>query len=394
LFSLGKLFRASKKTLPNWNELVRHHRQLHHLEIRMDGATNNNENDRTDSHEEESVTSEPDDIDPIDEYTRMFFSDVDMMHPRYLECKIFAEQLAFVYRQELMDIMHLFGLSHESDLWCGNLVNNVCGELVNNAFTELDELVQRTRASLFNYQVSFCLTGDCSDSMPFDEWCNSCQRLQRSISLACYRICYSPPDGERYSAHILSLPWLFTAFLQGRRNKTINTKPVLMTVIHRILKYIVLRKRRVYLETLEIIVYSSTTKDETPIQLELSAAVFIEIIQHCLRSITDSPFWHQVLGQFVQNVRTSQTSTMNSDCHAKLLLRHIDEHDPYPSNLISIQCSEKNDQKMHDYFDRLLEICFAEACRTNQFQYLDITEAIILILQKLAIRESVAFEVA
>jgi hypothetical protein len=44
---------------------------------------------------------------------------------------------------------------------------------------------------------------------------------------------------------------------------------------------------------------------------------------------------------------------------------------------------------MHDYFEEILNICFDEGRRTNDIDFLNVSEEIILFLQQMAIEETV-----
>ena len=66
---------------------------------------------------------------------------VDQENRGYKDCAAFAKELAFVYRQEILEILNLYGLSHESDLWCRNSSAGASGELEDTAYTELEKLV-------------------------------------------------------------------------------------------------------------------------------------------------------------------------------------------------------------------------------------------------------------
>ena len=44
---------------------------------------------------------------------------------------------------------------------------------------------------------------------------------------------------------------------------------------------------------------------------------------------------------------------------------------------------------MHDYFQDIIDICFEEGRRTNDIDYLNVSEHIILLLQKMAINETI-----
>jgi hypothetical protein len=56
---------------------------------------------------------------------------------------------------------------------------------------------------------------------------------------------------------------------------------------------------------------------------------------------------------------------------------------------MSIIWTEREDKLMHDYFEEILNICFDEGRGTNDIDFLNISEEIILFLQQMAINEAI-----
>jgi hypothetical protein len=65
------------------------------------------------------------------------------------------------------------------------------------------------------------------------------------------------------------------------------------------------------------------------------------------------------------------------------------EYDEYAGLLGSIMWTEKEDKLMHDYFQNIIDICFEKGRRTNDTGHLNVSEHIILLLQKMAINETI-----
>jgi hypothetical protein len=61
----------------------------------------------------------------------------------------------------------------------------------------------------------------------------------------------------------------------------------------------------------------------------------------------------------------------------------------YAGLLMSILWTEREDKLMHDYFEEILNICFDEGRGTNDIDFLNISEEIILFLQQMAINEAI-----
>jgi hypothetical protein len=60
--------------------------------------------------------------------------------------------------------------------------------------------------------------------------------------------------------------------------------------------------------------------------------------------------------------------------------------------LLSIDWTEKENNFMHQYFQDILKICFDSGRLTNEIDFLNISDSIILLLQKVAIDGTVFSE--
>jgi hypothetical protein len=66
----------------------------------------------------------------------------------------------------------------------------------------------------------------------------------------------------------------------------------------------------------------------------------------------------------------------------------IDDYDEYIVLLMSV-IQPNADELMHEYFQNILDICFEEGRRINDIDFLNISENILLLLQKMAINETI-----
>jgi len=320
-----------------------------------------------------------------------FLNGVDFNDRDYPTCVALANELAFVYRQEVLEILNLYGLSHESDLWCRNSINSLTGEFEDTAYTELEQLVTRTLARLFLYQVSYCESDTCNDHTPMSDLCNECRKRQQSIAVACYQACY---DNAQISeqASILSLPWVFaTPLLQNRINQ--ESPPsigLLSTAMGKALDGLVKRKRRLKLEGLSLKFKTSRKSFVGEANVDMTVCAFIEILQECVGS-KNHRYWPLVLSRFVRFtssfVLLPRQAEPTDEWELILRSHKTDKHDEYAALLLSIKWAETEDSLLHDYFQNILDICFEEGRRTNDLDFLDISEDIILLLQKMAIKE-------
>ncbi|CAF4102022.1 unnamed protein product [Rotaria sordida] len=384
LHILGKLYRASKKTLPGWNRLLRYHHHLRHLQVRT-----RDEPEKEDNEKEPRINDEEAKIN----LDQSLLDAVDRQHAGYRNCADFSKTLTSVYRQEIFEILNLYGLSHESDLWCRNSINGLTGELEDTAYTELEQLVNRTRARFFNYQASYCDTGKCHDDTLVSKLCNTCRELQQAVVVACYDTCYA---GEYASeqAPILSLPWLFaTPLLQNRIDKEQPSSEGLLSIaMKNALRRLLSVQQRLRLDGSTLQFQTSEKSIVGEANVDLTVCVFIEILQQCMES-KDYSYWPWIVSHFVRNtssfVLMSKQSTPTDEW--KLILRphEINEYDEYASLLFLMNWTEKEDRMMHDYFQNILDICFDKGRQTNDIGFLNISEDIILLLQKMAINETI-----
>ncbi|CAF4739460.1 unnamed protein product [Rotaria sp. Silwood1] len=381
-YILGKLYRASKKTLPAWNRLLRYHRHLRHLQVRT-----RDESDEEDDEEE---------LRNDDEETRIkldqsLLDAVDRQHPEYRDCADFAKTIASVYRQEIFEILNLYGLSHESDLWCRNSINGLTGELEDTANTELEQLVNRTRTRFFNYQASYCETGNCHDDTLVSKLCKTCRKRQESVVVACYYACYA---GEYASEQVsvLSLPWLFaTPLLQHRINKEpLLSEGLLSIAMRKGLHRLLFIQCRLQLDGLTLRFQTSGKCLVDEANVDLTVCAFIEILQQCIGS-KHNLYWPWIISHFVRNtssfVLKSGQSIPTDESELILQSHKINDYDEYAGLLISMSWTEREDHTMHEYFQNILDICFDKGRQTNDIGFLNISEDIILLLQKMAINE-------
>jgi hypothetical protein len=314
-------------------------------------------------------------------------------HPAYSDCAAFANRLASVYRQEIFEILNLYGLSHESDLWCRNSINGRTGELEDTAYTELEQLVNRTRTRFYCEQIQYCEKGTCNQNMQVSELCNTCRKRQQSIAVACYCICYNE-EGVLDQAPILSLPWLFAAsLLQDRfKENLLSSKDLLSTAMKRAVDLLIFEKGRVMLSGSGLKFRISKDALVGKATVDMTVCVFIEILQQYLEP-KKHLHWPLILSRFVRTTPSFAPlpNQPNPSDEWKLVLEphKIDIQDMYVGMLVSIDWTEKEDELMHDYFQNILDICFEEARRTNDIGFLQISENIVLLLQKMAINETI-----
>ncbi|CAF3922281.1 unnamed protein product [Rotaria sp. Silwood2] len=382
-YILGKLYRASKKTLPGWNRLLRYHRHLRHLQVRTRDDLEEDDDEEVRNNDEEAKI----------ELDQSLLDVVDRQHSGYRECAHFAKTLASVYRQEIFEILNLYGLSHESDLWCRNVINGLTGELEDTAYTELEQLVNRTRTRFFNYQIIYCEKGKCHDDTPVSKLCDICRKRQQSVVVACYDVCYA---GEYASeqAPILSLPWLFAAPLLQHRidKKSPSSEGLLSKAMKKALDKLVSVQHRLRLDGWILRFQTSGKCFVGEADVDLTVCAFIEILQQCIGS-KKYPHWSWIVSRFVRNtssfVLKSEQSTPTDEWELILRSHKIDEYDEYAGLLISMDWTEEEDRVMHDYFQNILDICFDKGRQTNDIGFLNISEAVILLLQKMAINETI-----
>ena len=317
---------------------------------------------------------------------------VDQENRGYTDCDEVARQLAFVYRQEIFEILNLYGLSHESDLWCRNSSAGTSGELEDTAYTELEQLVTRTRSRFFFQQISHCETDRCDEDTPTSDLCNTCRKRQRAIVVACYRICYSGTQTSE-QAPILSLPWLFAAplLVDRKEQKMASSNDLLITAMSKVLDHLVMIKRQLRFDGDCLRFKTSQRPHIGMAKVDMSVFAFIEVLQGSIGS-RDYPRWPYILSRFVHSTpsfKISKAQTEPNDNWELISQVHdIDVHSEYVALLISAMQPEA-DQLMHNYFQSILDICFEEGCRTNDADFLKLSENILLLLQKMAIKETI-----
>ncbi|CAF0731356.1 unnamed protein product [Adineta steineri] len=381
---LGKLYRSSKKTLPEWNRLVRYHRHLRHLQVR----TGDEPEEEEDEQEEVEDNDGKNDIN----LDSTLLNDVDQDHPAYQNCVQFADKLVSVYRQEIFEILNIYGLSHESDLWCRNSINGITGELEDTAYTELEQLVTRTRARFFFEQTIYCEGYNCHDDTSISMLCGTCRKRQQAIAVACYCTCYGRQHA-REEAPILSLPWLFaTPLLHGRIKQGVPPTQGLLSIAMQKALQRFFNKGQLTLDDVVLKFKTSKKVFVGEARVDISVCIFIEIVQYYLGQ-KRYRYWAWVLSRFIQNTPSFIILTQESEAtdEWELVLRphKIDEYDVFAARLMTMPWEEKEDSLMHDYFNDILRICFEEGRQRNDIDFLNISEDIILLLQKLTIEETI-----
>jgi hypothetical protein len=372
---IGQLYRSSRRTLPAWNRLLRRHRHLRHLQVRTP------EDEEIDDDEEEQQIN-ADDVGkqsiPLDHSLLNLTSS-----NQGSEISVIASQLFFVYRQEILEILNLYGLSHESDLWCRNSTNNINGELEDTAYTQLEQLVTRTRDAFFLRLISYCENNcnKCDATTSFENLCKGLKDLHNRVAVALYLECYSGQNGSE-RAPILSLPWLFTtALLQSQQRDLPPTQGLLSVAMKAALQKLIDQG----LLQLGGLILTLRTSNNRSVEATVhwTVCVFVEILHYCLKSKSFTS-WPVILGQFIRSSKSFTSDT------SSLVFDNSKQNNVYARMLISMEWTEDDDERIHSYFIQLLEICFA-AGRTipdGRNEYLQISEEIILILQRVAIDET------
>ena len=320
---------------------------------------------------------------------------VNPEHRGYQDCEAFAKELDFVYRQEILEILNLYGLSHESDLWCRNSNAGTSGELEDTAYTELEQLVNRTKHRLFLNLVGFCRTGKCGEDTIIADLCDICKIRQRAVAVACYRICYADIQTSE-EAPILSLPWLFAGPLLEKRvkEKVPLSSGLLFTAMGKALNRLVTNKRQLRLNGISLEFKTLKRPRIGEASVDMSVFAFVEVIQECIGS-QKYPRWPLILNRFLRDTPSFKLINQRSDYSDEWELisqsHKIDDSSEYAVRLISMveTVQPETDQLMHDYFQSVLDICFKEGRRTNDIDFLNISENILLLLQRMAIKETI-----
>jgi hypothetical protein len=289
----------------------------------------------------------------------------------------------------MLEILNLYELSHESDLWCRKSTNKLNGELEDSAYTRLEQLVKRTRQAFFLCLLFYCQNDEttCDVDTPFEDLCLTCQDIHRRAAIALYRVCYS---GENRSerAPILSLPWLFaTALLQVPQRELPSTQGLLSVAMEATLQQLI-RKRVLQLGGLTLIL-RTVNDDLINENVHWTVCVFIEILHYSLRS-NSFPSLPMLLGQFVRKTQLSTCQISSSQQYTKtdkwkLIFGDENQKDDYAGHLMSMKWTKNDDELMHSYFIQILELCFSIGQTVTNDEYLKMSEEIILILQNIAV---------
>ncbi|CAF3343678.1 unnamed protein product [Rotaria sp. Silwood2] len=335
---LGKLYRSSRWMLYGWNRLLKQHRHLRHLQVR---TPEDNENEIDDEEiQGQEILLDPSFLDAIPSWQDQEINEI-------------ASQLFYVYRQEMLEILNLYGLSHESDLWCRKSTNTTGGELEDTAYTQLKQLVVRTQ-------------------------------LHHKVAAALYLECYNGQN-ELERAPILSLPWLFTtALLHPRPRKLHSIEGLLSQAMINIFTEMNINHLLQLRGT--TVTFRTSTNHQVEINLDWTVCVFVEILHYSLKS---KPFtsWLRLLSKVIYKI--SSTSHYNGSDDLLLIFDHGELDDEYAAIVLSLAWNENGDELIHSYFIQLLELCFdlGKTINDENNEYLKISEEIILILQSMAIGE-------
>jgi hypothetical protein len=377
---IGQLYRSSRRTLPAWNRLLRRHRHLRHLQVRTP------EDEEIDDEEQTNVDDIENQSIPLDDsLLNLTPSNQDQ------EISVIASQLFFVYRQEILEILNLYGLSHESDLWCRKSTNKMNGELEDTAYTQLEQLVTRTREAFFLRLISYCARdcNTCDATTSFENLCDDLKDVHNRVAVALYRECYSGQNGSE-RAPILSLPWLFTTALLKSRQRELKPVQGLLSVTMETALHDLIGKGVLQLGRLTLTLRTSNNRF-VEAAVHWTVCVFVEILHYCLKS---KPFtsWPMILGQFIRSTQSFTSGTSSSQEYNEtgewlLVFDNEQQNNEYAGLLISMEWTEDDDERMHSYFIQLLEICFASGrtLTNGDNEYLQTSEEIILILQRITI---------
>ena len=385
---LGKLYRASKGTLRGWNQLVRYHRHLRHLQIRTSA-------DPDEDDDEEEDAAQNDDSSTAIRVDQSFLHGFNREHSQFPIHETFAKQLLYVYRQEMLEILNLYGISHESDVWCRNSINASTGEFEDTALNELEKLVTRTRTRFYNYHVMYCEKSLCHIDTAYPDLCTNCKRISQVVAIATYCLCYDESNMVPHSAPILSLPWIFaTPLLQGRLTQNVPpmSEPLLCSAMKNAVA-VLYSRNKFRMENATLSFKQPNTPRIIEVNADVELCIFIEIVRQHLYKKHD-PELLRVLSRFARKSIASRQPTeldvSGIEWQLDFSARHIPPNARYESIVESMKLTDEKDQLMHGYFDDLLQICFDEGRRTNSIIYLKIGESIILLLQKLAIEKTTA----
>lgn len=231
----------------------------------------------------------------------------------------------------------------------------------------------------------------CGTTSSFKDLCETCQNRHNRVAVALYRECYGGQNGSE-RAPILSLPWLFTtALLKSKQRELIPTQG-LLSVAMKVALHDLIHKDLLKLGRLTLTLHTSNNRF-TEATVHWTVCVFVEILHHCLKS---KPFtlWQGILTQFICSTKSFTPDTSSppqyNETDEWLLVFADKQDDLYADSLTSMEWMENDDERMHSYFSELQEICFAagKSIPDGNNEYLRISEEIILILQRVAIDET------
>ena len=158
------------------------------------------------------------------------------------------------------------------------------------------------------------------------------------------------------------------------------------------LDHLVLKRRRLVLKGTELIFQVLNDSRTVRATVDLTVCVFIEVLQQYMKQTKRSQ-WPLILNRFIQTTESFSPFPRQPDPSDrwKLILQsyHVNTEDAYVVQLSSLDWTETEDRLMHDYFEGILDICFEEGRQTNNIEFLNISEDIILLLQKMAINETI-----
>jgi hypothetical protein len=167
---------------------------------------------------------------------------------------------------------------------------------------------------------------------------------------------------------------------------------LLGTAMEKALDRLVRGKRRLKLNGLSLKFKISEKSIVGEAIVDVTVCGFIEVLQECVGSKND-PCWPLILSRFVQHTPSfellSKKAVPSDEWKLVLESHKTNEYDEYAGLLGSIIWTQKEDGLIHDYFQDIIEICFEEGRRTNNIDHLNVSEDIILLLQKMAINETI-----
>lgn len=359
--------------------MVKYHRHLRHLRVRT-ADDPDDEEDQLDNDEGTKIDLDPTITDGLEIDERL-----------YNDCIVSAGELVFVYRQEMLEILSLYGLSHESDLWCRNSSAGTNGELEDTAISELEHLVKRTKTLFHLKSVIYCEDGKCDDDTVMSELCKQCRDRQQSIAIECYKLCYDNSNSTE-QAPILSLPWIFaTPLLQNRQQHSIPPSIGLLTTAMKNNLNQFIAKRKGLLYNGQSLQFKKQDSSVCKATVDIPVYAFIEVLGRWFASGKYSR-WPFILSRFVRNTSSFQrldNQRMNTDEWILISTApSTADYKQYRDELFTID-QPATDSLMHTYFIEILNICFDEGRNRDDKEYLHVSEQIILLLQKLAINETI-----